>query len=592
MENITLRNEYDQIFISLEIVLYELKNELIHIFSVLSEVRLHNFNGSAKQIKEDIKRVEESALKGQNVIKELLSALPELRKNSNTLVQQLKDVRHQLRTYINGIRGYSEFVIEALQEENAVQNCGIISTMETILVISNKMLVSIDNLEITDLSIFKQQLLGSPQSRGNKIETLPFDSSGEIANQSSIFKQVSNADLIQKMTRKMRSRSEKITGSILIVDDLEVNRSLLEAWLKNRQYTVYSADSGLQALALINEHPDIDIVLLDLMMPIMDGYEVLRRIKRDIRSENLIVIMISALNDIESITKCLSEGAEDYMVKPFNSFLLDVKIKTSLEKKRLRDTEDAFIGSFLAELNFAQQIQLSMMPTNIPVSDLFSIYGRVIPAKEIGGDFYDWHDLGNGKYSICIGDVSGKGASAALYMVQMRTILNTLETVYTHSTDDLAAFLAHANMLQCRNNDTSMFVTLFYGILDIHTGQLMYANAGHCRPFILQGNGLVKQLEGLSGLPMGVSEELTYTTFSTNLEKGSTLVLYTDGVTEAMNASGKMYSISGLDEALRECAYLSPQRVVEKVINSVVIFTDKKESLDDITLLAVHLKMS
>lgn len=577
---------------SLEIILKELNLHILEILSLLAEVHIHGSKGAYIQIEKDLKNVSTNAISEQSIIAELLSLLPGIKEATASLISKLNMIRHQLRTHLNAIKGYCEFIIEELENNEVVDiRAFIVSRLASILVITNKMLNLINQLNISDTT--SQNLLGTNEERPkNKINFIknifppsPFPS---VVLNSSLLKNENVKQLFQRLIQKARNNIIKDKGAIIIVDDIDINRSLLESWLQRRKYNVYTAASGMEALALLETHSNIDIMLLDVMMPVMDGYEVLKQIKSDDRFSDLIVIMISALDEMDSIVHCIKEGAEDYMIKPFNPILLDVKIKACLDKKRLRDTEKAYITALFDELSFAQQIQLSMMPTQEAISDLCSFYGQVIPAKEIGGDFYDWHRLEGDQFSFCIGDVSGKWASAALHMVQIRTILNTLATIYINMPDQLEAFLSHTNKLQSIDNDSSMFVTLFYGILNSTTHDLYYVNAGHWPPFILHKNGSVKALEGYGGLPMGVLENSTYKVFKTTLEKGSMLILYTDGITESMNSSKEMFGLKRLEETLRQCHLLSPQQIVEKLINSVATFTQNDEYQDDITVLVVE----
>jgi sigma-B regulation protein RsbU (phosphoserine phosphatase) len=591
------KSEQDFLFLDLKTIFKQLNNQINELFSILFQIDEKELKKLPFQTVEDIYKITAAIKNEEKEIKQFLAMMPSFGKDLGQFSSSLPKIRHNLRTYIGAIRGYAEMVIESLESTQETKYAMTIAKLTLLPIISNKMLSLIDKLkENTDIPLSRSPPVMQPQGGSLKIE-LPIiaeHSPMEAEEKSSDYQnmvQPAHSNVIhifQELTHKAQKSTKIDKGSILIVDDVESNCTLLQDWLKRKSYSVFAANNGAQALAFLTEHPNIDIILLDIMMPEMDGFEVLKRIKMNERLADIIVIMITSLDEVDSIVLCIKDGAEDYMVKPFNSFLLDVKIKSCLEKKRLRDTEKAYIASLYQELNFAQPIQLSMMPRYTPKSERYSIYGKMIPAKEVGGDFYDWYELGHGKISIVIGDVSGKGSSAALYMVQMRTILNTLASAYSTIADNLCDFIKHANLLQCKDNESCIFVTLFYGILDIQTGQFIYVNAGHLPPLILKANNSVELLAGFSGLPMGISPNTTYNMFTTTIEHNSTLLLYTDGITEALNSEGIMYGVSRLEQTLQDSVSLSAERAIEKVLNSVLTFTANEEATDDITALALH----
>jgi len=201
----------------------------------------------------------------------------------------------------------------------------------------------------------------------------------------------------------------------LIVDDLADNRELLTGRLQRDGYcSIATACNGEEALALIAAE-DFDLVLLDVMMPIFDGYQVLERLKALGRLHELPVIVISALNEIDSVVRCIQIGAVDYLQKPFNPPLLRAGVKASLEKKALRDAVRTHLARLEGKLEAARKLQMSMVPTLFPAPTAerpVEIFAMMEPARKVGGDLYDFFFTDDGRLAFAIGDVSGKGVPA------------------------------------------------------------------------------------------------------------------------------------------------------------------------------------
>src|SRR5580765_4250763 len=205
----------------------------------------------------------------------------------------------------------------------------------------------------------------------------------------------------------------KILGPrLLVVDDNEDNRYTLILRLEIEGYQdITTADDGEAALALLRTQR-FDLVLLDVMMPKVDGYQVLEQLKAEGRLHNIPVIMISALNEIDSVVRCIELGAVDYLSKPFDPVLLKARVGASLEKKRLRDEVRTHLARMEEELESARQLQMSMVPTVFPPPTAqrpIEIFATMEPAREVGGDLYDFYETADGKLCLLVGDVSGKG---------------------------------------------------------------------------------------------------------------------------------------------------------------------------------------
>src|SRR5262245_54048239 len=206
------------------------------------------------------------------------------------------------------------------------------------------------------------------------------------------------------------SSANAAEAALLVVDDNEDNRYTLTRRLRREGYTnITTANTGREALELLRRQ-HFDLVLLDIMMPDLDGYEVLEQLKGDAALRDIPVIMISALEEVDSVIRCVELGAEDYLAKPFNPTLLRARVGASLEKKRLRDEVRANLARVERELEAARALQLGMLPTTFPESSAarpVRVYALMDPAREVGGDLYDAFYAPDGTFCFLVGDVSG-----------------------------------------------------------------------------------------------------------------------------------------------------------------------------------------
>ncbi|WP_321910580.1 MULTISPECIES: SpoIIE family protein phosphatase [unclassified Paraburkholderia] len=240
--------------------------------------------------------------------------------------------------------------------------------------------------------------------------------------------------------------------------------------------------------------------------------------------------------------------------------------------------------SIQQELDVARRMQQSIVPTRFPSRPDLQMFARMIPAKEVGGDFYDYFWLSDNKIGMVIADVSGKGVPAALFMAVARTLLRAIAP----GASGPAACLALANDLLSQDNEATMFVTLFYGILDIRTGELEYANAGHNSPYVITADGKVSAVQRTSGMALGVMDGIVYEQGRMRLEPDSTLLLYTDGITEAFNPVNEQYGEARLASCLTGGEELTVEALLSQLVNDVVAFAIDAPQSDDITCFAVR----
>jgi serine phosphatase RsbU (regulator of sigma subunit) len=239
------------------------------------------------------------------------------------------------------------------------------------------------------------------------------------------------------------------------------------------------------------------------------------------------------------------------------------------------------------ELDIARGIQQSIVPRVFPPfpqrTDI-DVFAAMLPAREVGGDFYDFFLVDDAHLGVVVGDVSGKGVAAALFMAVTRTVVKSIAVAGTPP----AECLRRANTLLCLDNSAEMFVTIFYAVIDLRSGDVEYGNGGHNPPYILRRDGSVEMLERTGGTVLGVLQDLNYVSKRARLRPGDALFLYTDGVTEAMDINAALFSDQRLRSALLQCAQGTPEAIIQTVITSVEDYCGSVAQSDDITVLAVR----
>ncbi len=375
---------------------------------------------------------------------------------------------------------------------------------------------------------------------------------------------------------------------ILVVDDepdLEhLMRQRMRRDVRSGTYTLYFAQNGVEALERLNEVPDIDMVLSDINMPRMDGLTLLAQIPNiapDIRA-----VVVSAYGDMKNIRTAMNRGAFDFITKPIDFQDLRVTIERTLKNmeqwREALESRDKLVR-LQNELNVASKMQQSILPTEFPESDLCEIYANMEPAREVGGDFFDVFGLPGGKIALAIADVSDKGVPAALFMMSSRTLLKGSAI----GAIEPGAVLKEVNDLLTEDNEAAMFVTTFYAVYNPHTGQVDYANGGHNPPLVVHSDGSSTLLPGTDGMALGVFPGVGFGQSAVVLSPGDLLLLYTDGVTEAMNADGEEFGMDRLQAVFANAPPDSPEAANKAVFKAVHEFAGETPQSDDITCVTV-----
>ncbi|RJP63881.1 MAG: response regulator [Ignavibacteriales bacterium] len=379
---------------------------------------------------------------------------------------------------------------------------------------------------------------------------------------------------------------------IMVVDDEPDLESLIRQRFRKKirenEYDFVFANNGLQALTKLLEHPDIGLILTDINMPEMDGLTLLARLN-ELKNPALRTVIVSAYGDMDNIRTAMNRGAFDFVTKPVDFTDLETTInKTIQELELLRNfqKEHDQLIAIQHDLSIARSIQQAILPKKFPPfpeRKEFEIYASMNAAKEVGGDFFDFFLVDKDRLGFVMADVSGKGIPAAIFMAVSRTLLKATALKGLNAGDSLA----HVNNLLCPESIASMFVTIFYGVLNTATGEIEYANGGHNPPYLIREDGKVEELEMTGGIALGIIEGLPFSVKKITLKPNEGIFLFTDGVTEAFNVNEDLYSEERLISKLTDNAKLNSKELAEAVIADVHVYSSGVPQSDDITVLSL-----
>ncbi len=376
---------------------------------------------------------------------------------------------------------------------------------------------------------------------------------------------------------------------ILVVDDEPDLEPLMLQRMRRHiragRYSFVFAHNGVEALEVLHQDDEIDMVVSDINMPQMDGLTLLEQIPKV--DPNIRSIIISAYGDMKNIRTAMNRGAFDFVTKPLDFNDLRITIDRTLvhltEWREALASRDQLVA-LQNELDVASGMQQSILPTVFPQGNDFQSFASMEPARNVGGDFYDFIRLDEGKVGLAIADVSGKGVPAALFMMSSRTLLKGAAI----GNEQPGSTLKEVNDLLCEDNDAMMFVTLFYAVYDPDSGTVSYANGGHNSPIVVHSDGSYTILPMTGGIALGVMPDFEFDQDSITLLPGDTLVLYTDGVTEAMNEEGEEYSMDRLCEVLVTGSSIQAEDISTTIFESIREFAGEAPQSDDITCLTLH----
>ena len=380
-------------------------------------------------------------------------------------------------------------------------------------------------------------------------------------------------------------KNSQSEGHILVVDDNEDNRDLLCRRVQRLGHQVTTAENGQRALDLISQTP-FDLVLLDIMMPVMDGFEVLSRIKEDSTLRDLPVIVISAGTEMDQVVRCIALGAEDYLSKPFNASLLRARIGSSLEKKFLRDADlrtkqalEEANRKLSTELLEAAEYVRSLLP--LPLNGDLMTDWQFLPCTYLGGDSFGYRWLDEDRFATYLLDVCGHGVGAALLSI---TVMDILETLSLKDADflDPASVLSALNRTYPMEKHNEKFLTAWYGVYDRRDSTLTYASAGH-PPAVLINSQSQRVLLKTPGPAIGLISSAAYSAATVPVGRPSKLMLFSDGVYENMKPDGSVMSLHEFLRHLENVPWDSSSESLLNLIREVCPFPFE----DDFSLLQI-----
>ncbi len=375
---------------------------------------------------------------------------------------------------------------------------------------------------------------------------------------------------------------------ILVVDDeVDVEPLVLQRMRREVRKGVYEfrfAHNGVEALEVLNEDESIDLVLSDINMPEMDGLDLLDQIPSV--NPNIKSVIISAYGDMKNIRTAMNRGAFDFVTKPID--FDDLRITIDRTRKHLEMWREALkardrLVSLQNELGLAGDMQQSILPREFPHSDNFEIFSAMVPARDVGGDFYDVIRLNESELGLAVADVSDKGVAAAMFMMSSRSLLKGAAVGAIEPPD----VLREVNDLLAVENETAMFVTICYAIYDHRAGILKYTNGGHNAPLLVRSDGTAEYLDMPPGFALGVVPGAEFHGQSIDLERNDLVLVYSDGVTEAANNSEEMFGEERLKELGSQHAGSGAESFCTAVLEAVHAFTGDAPQTDDITVMAL-----
>jgi phosphoserine phosphatase RsbU/P len=369
---------------------------------------------------------------------------------------------------------------------------------------------------------------------------------------------------------------------VLLVDDAKANLDILVEGLKS-DHKLSLALNGEMALQVAARTPP-DLVLLDIMMPGLDGYEVCRRLRQRPETAEVPIMFLSSLEEVQNKTRGFEAGANDYLTKPFEMLEVKARVRSLLKAKAY---SDAVKEQIAGELRVAREIQMGMLPQGF--SEVERVYGvdfsaLLEPAREVGGDLYGVWAAAPDRLVVFLGDVSGKGIPASMFMVRAVSLARLL----AREIAEPERILARLNDELSADNPSGMFVTFLCGVFEPERKRLVLANAGHCRPVLLAAGAPPRWAVQSLGTALGLEPGLEFPRTELTLQEGDALVFYTDGVTEAFNSAEECYGNHRLLADTGAFAAQSAAAISAGLIEKVRAFAGNAPQSDDIAILAMR----
>jgi len=403
----------------------------------------------------------------------------------------------------------------------------------------------------------------------------------------------------------MVSKCDILNAKILIIDDKKANILLLERMLQGAGYLSITSTMDPKEVCALHSKNHYDLILLDLEMPCMDGFEVMEGLKEIETNGYLPVLVITAQPERKLLA--LKAGAKDFVSKPFDLAevlarvhnMLEVRLLKSMAVQTALALENARLTAVIAsevahrerldgEVEIAREVQERLFPQTLPPIAGIEYSGTCRPALAVGGDYYDFLALPDGHLGIAIGDVSGKGIAAALMMASLQA---SLRGEAARAPENLTVLVGNINRLLYEASSDNRYATFFYAQYAPKSRRLTYVNAGHNPPMLFHRDGDQWQISRLDvgGSVVGIHESYPYEQSTVTISPDDVFIAFTDGISEAMNAADEEWGEAQLIETVKQFGGLAPSEIITGVMQSADRFVTGAKQHDDMTLVVLRM---
>ena len=372
------------------------------------------------------------------------------------------------------------------------------------------------------------------------------------------------------------------TRKVLVIDDSKLNRAIVKKTLTREDMDVAEAADGLEGLNILQKQK-FDLVLVDIIMPNLDGFGFIEQFKSKIKNEFIPVILMTGSEDLNTKIKGLNIGADDYLIKPLNENELLARVNSLIRLKKTHDELYEKNKMIHKELSIAQKVQQFIIPKEFDHIQHPKISGRYLPIEDIGGDFFDCYKLGDDT-GILIADVTGHGIPAAMVMTMSKMMFG----LYASQIDSPSILLSRINNEIRKLILDNQYITAFYLIYDSENKRIRFTNAGHARPlYYRRASGKILALD-TDGLFVGIKDDTEYEEKSLNVQEGDRLFLYTDGITEIKNAEREEFGEKRLARYILNNADMKGSAFCDGLLAEVRLFSGGESPNDDIAFLNIE----